>query len=131
MVNIEVVEFSIEPVLVELARCLSLFPNLRAVKLKLLRTNKTVKSLTGVVRRVFSKRKYPQIRSVGICDLSYPFLSSCPGARSVSWRSNNSGFDNDVRSRWPWVERLELASSSSRDIEGIRFLLPPGFIPWN
>ncbi|KAF8887461.1 hypothetical protein CPB84DRAFT_1786894 [Gymnopilus junonius] len=125
-INIEVVEFSIKPVLVELARCLSLFPNLRHVKIQVLRTNKAESSLANIVRSVFSKRKYPQIRSVGICDVSYPFLSACPEAHSVSWRwSNFNQFrfkDNfSLQARlpvWPWVEKLQLTIPSAEYLEG-------------
>ncbi|KAF8887460.1 hypothetical protein CPB84DRAFT_1786891 [Gymnopilus junonius] len=86
IINVEVVEFSIKKVLIELARCLSLFPNLRDIKLQILKTQQTEISLASIVRSVFSEHKYMQIRSVGVCNMSYPLLSSCPEARHVGWR---------------------------------------------
>ncbi|KAF8972519.1 hypothetical protein BDZ97DRAFT_1781415 [Flammula alnicola] len=72
-VNVLVVEYSVETVLQELARCIAQFPNLHTVQLNFA-FNVTALKLT----KTFTPYKYPQIRNVSI------ILPSCPGVRRVT-----------------------------------------------
>ena len=84
-------EYSIETVLVELARCLSLFPNLHTVQISLsaddysrrLRVGR--RSLNEIFEQTFEKYSYPQIRNVFVMPLSVSFIASCPQARRVGF----------------------------------------------
>lgn len=97
------------------------------MKLQLRPSTKSASTLRRHVTSAFSKYKYPQIRSVGICSLSYPLLSSCPGARSVSLRFDVSqtGYDavfQDPLPLSPGVKSLALAVPYPACLEGIDHL---------
>ena len=78
-------EYSIKSVLAELARCLTLFPNLHTVQIEassIIRRSRTPNLATSF-EQIFKKCSYPQIRNVFVMSFSEPFIASCPQARRV------------------------------------------------
>jgi hypothetical protein len=79
--------YSIETVLAELARCLSLFPNLHTVQIDVTRFRRRSQRRLGfageIFEQIFKKYSYPQIRNVFITSSSVSFVASCPQARRV------------------------------------------------
>src|SRR6266545_3466390 len=80
IVNFEITDFSINSVLVELARCFSLFTNLHTVKLDM--HNSSIRR-QDMVFDGFKKHIYPSIRRVILATRAYPLLLSCPNVESV------------------------------------------------
>ena len=74
-----------KPVLVKLARCLALFPNLHTVKLRMLIVDKQAQSTLRTLEKAFGKYSYPQVFTAIISKWAYPFLNSCPNLRSLRW----------------------------------------------
>ena len=75
-------QYSIKTVLAELARCLSLFPNLHTVQIDLSMDSRR-RSLRGIFEQTFEKYSYPQIRNVFVMFYSISFVASCPQVRHV------------------------------------------------
>ena len=82
-------QYSIDTVLAELARCLSLFPNLHTVQIDV-STDCRLRSLEAIFKKTFEKCLYPQIRNVFVMSLSASFIASCPQARRVGITRNCS-----------------------------------------
>ena len=80
--DIFVGNYSIKNVLAELARCLSLFPNLHTVQIVVC-TKSRLRSLGEIFEHTFEKYSYPQIRNVFVVYLSVSFVASCPQARRI------------------------------------------------
>ena len=76
---------SIKTVLLELARCLSLFPNLHTVQLDIFPTSvrRINGPMEGIFEETFKNYSYPQIRNVFVTASSVSFLASCPQAKRV------------------------------------------------
>ena len=74
-------QYSAKTVVAELARCLSLLPNLHTVQIDV--TFGFKRSLLKNFERSFKGYSYPQIRNVFIMSESYSFIASCPQARRV------------------------------------------------
>ena len=83
-------EYSIKTVLAELARCLSLFPNLHTVQIDVSTDFRRLRSLGEIFEQTFKKCSYPQIRNVFVMSLSVSFVASCPQARRVGFTRNCS-----------------------------------------
>ncbi|KAF8816617.1 hypothetical protein BYT27DRAFT_6381068 [Phlegmacium glaucopus] len=84
-------EYSFKPVLAELARCLSLFPNLRTIQVDVTfgsgsqSANKP--SFRDIFEQTFKNYSYPQIRNVFVMYVSKPLIASCPEATRVGFIS--------------------------------------------
>ncbi|KDR68717.1 hypothetical protein GALMADRAFT_146065 [Galerina marginata CBS 339.88] len=76
-----VLSYSVETLLPELARCISLFPNLHTVQMHFF--GPFVTPVPGVAT-TFEGYKYPQIRNVCLSDNCAGFLASCPRANRVT-----------------------------------------------
>ena len=81
-------EYSAKAVLAELARCLSLFPNLHTVQIDV--DQECRLHLEEIFEQTFEKYSYPQIRNVFIMFSSISFVASCPRARRVGFTRNCS-----------------------------------------
>lgn len=75
-----VTEFSTDTVLVELARCLALFPNLHTIQMLV---------TPGVKKKdvddAFRGHRYPSVRTVIVPALAHSVLDCCPDLRSVTF----------------------------------------------
>ena len=85
VVNVEITDYSINSVLVELGRCFSLFPNLHTVKLDM---DNSSRHWDMVIANGFEKYIYPSIHRVILSHRAYPLLLSCPNVKSVQCISN-------------------------------------------
>ncbi|KDR85673.1 hypothetical protein GALMADRAFT_234678 [Galerina marginata CBS 339.88] len=108
VINVEVKDYSVGPLLAELARSISLFPNLHTVKLQVTHhLNSDVPT-----RKAFSKYSYPQIRSLILCRCAYPLLRSCPQARSIRTTEKYPSLDLMPAMlgtlKFPCLEELEI-----------------------
>ncbi|KAJ3517117.1 hypothetical protein NLJ89_g707 [Agrocybe chaxingu] len=74
ILNVTVLEHSFESVMEELARCISLFPNLHTVQLHI----KAPYKCRSFMSNVFKQYTYPQIRIVSVNWLGSLFMDSCP-----------------------------------------------------
>ena len=83
-------EYSIATVLAELARCLSLFPNLHTVQIDVSTYSRRKRSLREIFEKTFEKYSYPQIRNVFVMFYSISFVASCPQARRVGCTHYNA-----------------------------------------
>lgn len=84
MVDIEINGSKLRPVLVELGRCFSLFPNLHTVKI-ITKLNTMYADTTTAAERGFdAKVPYPQIRSAILSPSIYPLLAACPNLESLT-----------------------------------------------
>jgi hypothetical protein len=128
-------EYSIETVLAELARCLSLFPNLHTVQIDVIssfrrRSQRRLGSAGEIFEQTFKKYSYPQIRNVFVMSSSVSFVASCPQARRVglaryyysSWSMSRSCVQNilELLCNCPHLEVLEdsdLVFRTSEDCE--------------
>ena len=81
-------EYSAKAVLAELARCLSLFPNLHTVQIDV--DQECRLHLEEIFEQTFEKYSYPQIRNVFIMPLSSSFVASCPQVRRAGFTRNCS-----------------------------------------
>ena len=81
-------EYSAKAVLAELARCLSLFPNLHTVQIDV--DQECRLHLEEIFEQAFEKYSYPQIRNVFIMFSSISFVASCPQARRIGFTRNCS-----------------------------------------
>jgi hypothetical protein len=107
-IDILIGEYSLETVLVELARCLTLFSNLHTVQIDI------VSSPRGrtIFERTFKKYSYPQIRNASVMSSSQPFLVSCPQARCVGSTQNNlmpASYLQTIMENCPHLEVLEVS----------------------
>lgn len=89
-------QFSFDTVLAELARCLSLFPNLHTIQVEVTSSsgrwlaNKpslNKQSLRDIFEQTFRYHSYPQIRNVFVMSVSKPLIRSCREARRVGFIS--------------------------------------------
>jgi hypothetical protein len=108
-VDVFIVEYSLDTVLAELARCLSLFPNLHTVQIDVTSSTRRRRSLGEVFERTFENYSYPQIRNVFFMFFSVPFIASCPQARRVgsTYNSMNNSCLQTIQSNCPHLEELE------------------------
>ena len=92
--DVDIGEYSFCTVLAELARCLSLFPNLHTVQIDVSENSRprrlTQRSMGDIFEQIFKKYSYPQIRNVFIMHLSSSFIASCPRVRRVGLTRNCS-----------------------------------------
>jgi len=109
--NVSIGQRSIEKVLAELARCLSLFPNLHTVQIDVISSSITLEMVSeSVIEKTFRKYSYPQIRNVFVVRSSVPFVASCPQARRVgleAYRSILNPYRQPVKDNCPHLEVLE------------------------
>ncbi|KIM36193.1 hypothetical protein M413DRAFT_31946 [Hebeloma cylindrosporum] len=77
--NVLVTDYSIDTVLVELARCMALFPNLHT-----LQVNFRLGGMRLSNPNPFKDYQYPTIKRAYVCPISTIVLSACPGVRIVS-----------------------------------------------
>ncbi|KDR79824.1 hypothetical protein GALMADRAFT_136419 [Galerina marginata CBS 339.88] len=115
LVHIEVVDCSTPRVLEELARCISLFPNLRLVKLRIEPPSRKADKLAALEGKAFSQYSYPQIDQVVVSRSAFAFLRSCPSVRSVRVR-DFGGWSGKFELRYlkgfcPHMENLALEMS--------------------
>ena len=102
-------EYSIETVLAELARCLSLFPNLHTVQIDVISSPRR-RSLREIFEQTFKKYSYPQIRNVFVMFFSVSFTASCPQARRVGFTqyySMSRSCLQTIKGNCPHLEVLE------------------------
>ena len=103
-------QYSAKTVLAELARCLSLLPNLHTVQMDV--TFDSKRSLLKIFEQTFKGYSYPQIRNVFVMSESYSFIASCPQARRVGftsmqqWSMTRSCVDTIIKN-CPHLEVLE------------------------
>ncbi|KAF8816618.1 hypothetical protein BYT27DRAFT_7076565 [Phlegmacium glaucopus] len=87
-------EYSFDTVLAELARCLSLFPNLHTIQVDVISRSRSrswlanksslnKQSFGGIFKQTFKSYSYPQIRNVFVMSISKPLIASCPEATRV------------------------------------------------
>jgi len=88
--DIFIVEYSIETVLAELARCLSLFPNLHTVQIDVDTSSRRRRSSLKVFEQTFKNCSYPQIRNVFVMFSSESFIACCPQTRRVGFTHSYS-----------------------------------------
>jgi len=103
-------QYSIESVLAELARCLSLFPNLHTVQIDVTTNSRRRRSLGKIFEQTFREYSYPQIRNVFVMFLSESFVASCPQARRVGFTHHYSMTEScleTIRGNCPLLEELE------------------------
>ena len=81
-------EYSAKAVLAELARCLSLFPNLHTVQIDV--DQECRLHLEEIFEQAFEKYSYPQIRNVFIMFSSISFVASCPQARCIGFKKTRN-----------------------------------------
>ncbi|KDR68727.1 hypothetical protein GALMADRAFT_231053 [Galerina marginata CBS 339.88] len=82
VINVEVTKYSGDAVLEELARCMTLFPQLHTVKLLTLNDSKWTWNITAASNKAFSKYSYPQVRTVIVAPATpNALIRSCPRAR--------------------------------------------------
>ena len=81
--DISIGEYFFDNVVAELARCMSLFPNLHTVQIDIAPGSKRL--LDKIFQRTFKKYSYPQIRNVFVMSLSLDLLPSCPEAKRVGF----------------------------------------------
>ncbi|KAF8887458.1 hypothetical protein CPB84DRAFT_1521263 [Gymnopilus junonius] len=108
IVNVDVARHSDKPVLLELARCLHLFPNLRIVKLRILRNDSQSTGIPKMLDKAFSQYSYPQVSTAIISKWAYPFLSSCPNLQSINWMDITRYSSGFWKHRPYAVSRLQL-----------------------
>ena len=102
-------EYSFKTVLAELARCLSLFPNLHTVQIDLVSSFRRRRSLE-IFEQTFKDYSYPQIRNVFVMFNSASFIASCPQARRVGSTQTYALSRlclQTIRSNCPHLEVLE------------------------
>ena len=101
-------DYSAKTVLAELARCLSLFPNLHTVQIDV--DSDCRLPLGRMLEQTFEKFSYPQIRNVFIMFSIASFVASCPQARRVGFTQHSSwpmrGLESIV-GNCPYLEELE------------------------
>ncbi|KAJ3507702.1 hypothetical protein NLJ89_g6160 [Agrocybe chaxingu] len=78
-VNVAILEYSVDTVLPELARCMTLFPNLHTVQLNF----KLKRKRHAFLQDVFSPYSYPHIHTVCLSESAAPFIHACPGLREL------------------------------------------------
>ena len=84
IVNLNIRNYSVLPVVKELARCFDMFPNLHSVRLQIsYNPNERSQGYRSEVNRVFCNRSYPQIRSAIVSESVYDFLACCPQIRTA------------------------------------------------
>ena len=106
--NIFIGDYSAKAVLAELARCLSLFPNLHTVQIDV--DQECRLPLEKMLKQTFEKSSYPQIRNVFIMHSIASFVASCPQARRVGFTQHSSWPGRDLESivgMCPYLEELE------------------------
>jgi hypothetical protein len=113
-VDIFIGQYSIETVLAELARCLSLFPNLHTVQidvfLRFRRRGSKRRSLKEIFEQTFKNHSYPQIRNVFVMFFSESFIASCPQARRIGFTRKHSMSRSclqTILNNCPYLEVLE------------------------
>ncbi|KDR79820.1 hypothetical protein GALMADRAFT_1165011 [Galerina marginata CBS 339.88] len=80
--NVEVRDYSIPTVLAELARCMTLFPNLHSVKLDISSSKPMAVKLVG---EAFSSYLYPQVHLALVSGWGIRFLRRCPSLRLANF----------------------------------------------
>ena len=107
-------EYSIVNVLAELARCLSLFPNLHTVQIDVTSDSRPLQFLhlskVEIFKEAFEKYSIPQIRNVFVTCRSVSFVASCPQARRVGLKSDRLRVGSGLQSllhKCPPLEALE------------------------
>ncbi|KDR77400.1 hypothetical protein GALMADRAFT_404872 [Galerina marginata CBS 339.88] len=133
LINVEVTDFSIASVLLELARCMTLFPNLHVVKLGISPSTPSTSynnPLYKSAKRAISGYSYPQIEVVSLSQAAYPLLFCCPNLRSVDRMDKYSVFHGDIGFlRYvivfcPLLESLTFnMATASSGVEGLCFIL--------
>jgi hypothetical protein len=102
--------YSIETVLAELARCLSLFSNLHTVQIDVGASSRQRQSFGEIFEQTFKNYSYPQIRNVFVMFISLSFVASCPQARRIGftryWRMPRSWLQT-ILGNCPHLEVLE------------------------
>ena len=91
--------YSIETVLAELARCLSLFSNLHTVQIDVGSSSRQRRSFGEIFEQTFQNYSYPQIRNVFVMFISLSFIASCPQARRI-------GFTRHWRMPGSWLQTI-------------------------
>jgi len=110
IVDVDVARYSDKSLLSELARCLSLFPNLRIVKLRTLRMDRHANGVPKMVEKAFGKYSYPQVSMAILSKWVYPFLSFCPKLQSVRWTDSNRYSPTFRKHTRAAVSRLQLCT---------------------
>ena len=109
--DVAICQYSIKTVLTELARCLSLFPNLHTVQIDVRSSTAISASICGeILEKTFKKYSFPQIRNVFVMIFSVSFLASSPEVRRVGlgrYRSMSRLSLQTIASNCPHLEVLE------------------------
>ncbi|KAJ3511959.1 hypothetical protein NLJ89_g3803 [Agrocybe chaxingu] len=104
ILNVAVPDHSFESVMEKLARCITLFPNLHTVQLRITACFQHQFFMSNV----FKQYTYPQIRTVAVCKHASPIMESCP--RMVRLYAYDSlwcdDLDHVVEKRYPQLEVL-------------------------
>ena len=103
-------DYSIETVLAELARCLSLFTNLHTVQIEVSTMSRRRRSMGDIFKQAFEKYSYPQIRNVFVMLHSISFVASCPQVRCVGctrYYSMSRSCLQTIQRNCPDLEALE------------------------
>ncbi|KAF8907644.1 hypothetical protein CPB84DRAFT_1768428 [Gymnopilus junonius] len=117
VVNVHVRDYSVVPVVEELARCIAIFPNLHSVKLQIsFNPAERPFGYRSEVSKIFSSRSYPQIRSIFVSKSAYGLLASCPEvleARNLEVGRLDGWHFLRAISSCHRLENLEIASNMS------------------
>lgn len=106
-------EYSMETVLAELARCLTLLSNLHTVQIDVMSSSRG----RTIFERTFKKYSYPQIRNAFVMPSSQSFLASCPQARCVGLTRNSfmsASYLQTIMENCPHLEVLEMSEKRLR-----------------
>lgn len=125
VVNVMIGDYSVGPVLQELARCLAIFPNVHTFKLSY---TQVTMLLRQAITRVFSHCKaFPQIHSITVPKECISLVKYFPGARRVNIigesRQALSAYNTSILACCPLMENISLVIPSSVE------LFPSFFIP--
>jgi len=122
VIDVSVVVYSIHSVLVELARCMELFPSLRTVALDSQTDQRDRRNITweSPATKAFGRHVYPQISNVILSPPFQPFLGSCPNvlsAKGVERYYWQQSIPLDLLAHYAHLERIYLPPQS--DLSGM------------
>ncbi|CAA7267739.1 unnamed protein product [Cyclocybe aegerita] len=114
VVNVQIMDTSIDSVLRELARCMAMFPNLHTVRL-VISFGAHKKGRETPVKNAFKNHAYPQIKNLVLEKFAYPLMLSCHRVQSVKSPWSYPWWNSDPR------YREFAASTPSLEDVGYRF----------
>ena len=102
--------YSVETVVAELTRCLSLFPNLHTLQIDAVSSPRRQSLMREIFEQTFQKHSYPQIHNVFVMFFSVSFAASCPQARCIGFTRYYTNYRSclqTIKGNCPHLEVLE------------------------